>query len=376
MATLVDSFDGTYTTISSAGVSTTRTQDDVLYTSRTRPARDTSTKPKVFRKPKNYEMESVVRRHYHGSAYYSSGTVRSRVGWLPQAVPISPPTDSSSLVNEALIKALLKLKDQKVNLGVALVEATQTADLVTDVASRIRRAYQAAKRGNFRAAKHHLGLTIRETPSNWLAIQYGVKPLLSDVEGAFQRLKFQPQQAWLTHVEGVAQRQTEQPPSIVNTTWNVRVSETKRSRDIAKVGLWYRPRNDLLIALSNLGVTGLGEVVWEKVPFSFVADWFIPIGDYLSAMDAAFGYDFYAGYRTFFAKSEAEGRYAGPNPGSNVTHGSILPTSSRSVYMKRVAYAVSPLPSVPEFNKSPLSFGRAVNAIALLFGAADKPSRW
>lgn len=28
------------------------------------------------------------------------------------------------------------------------------------------------------------------------------------------------------------------------------------------------------------------ELVWEKIPFSFVVDWAIPVGDYLSALDA------------------------------------------------------------------------------------------
>jgi hypothetical protein len=37
---------------------------------------------------------------------------------------------------------------------------------------------------------------------------------------------------------------------------------------------------------ARLGLLNPAEVIWELVPFSFVADWFLPIGDYLSALDA------------------------------------------------------------------------------------------
>jgi hypothetical protein len=31
-------------------------------------------------------------------------------------------------------------------------------------------------------------------------------------------------------------------------------------------------------------------VAWERVPFSFVADWFLPVGNWLNTLDAMLGY--------------------------------------------------------------------------------------
>jgi hypothetical protein len=51
----------------------------------------------------------------------------------------------------------------------------------------------------------------------------------------------------------------------------------------------YRVSNDVMDILAQLGLTNPLSIAWEIVPFSFVIDWFLPIGDWLDSMQADAG---------------------------------------------------------------------------------------
>jgi hypothetical protein len=48
-------------------------------------------------------------------------------------------------------------------------------------------------------------------------------------------------------------------------------------------------RDASLKQLSQLGITNPALLVWELIPYSFVIDWLIPVGDFLSSLDALVG---------------------------------------------------------------------------------------
>lgn len=51
----------------------------------------------------------------------------------------------------------------------------------------------------------------------------------------------------------------------------------------------YKCRNDALSVLTQLGLLNPLSVAWEIVPFSFVIDWLLPVGDFLSSLTADAG---------------------------------------------------------------------------------------
>lgn len=51
----------------------------------------------------------------------------------------------------------------------------------------------------------------------------------------------------------------------------------------------YRVNTDVISVLAQLGLTNPLEVAWELVPYSFVIDWFLPIGDWISSLSADAG---------------------------------------------------------------------------------------
>jgi hypothetical protein len=54
--------------------------------------------------------------------------------------------------------------------------------------------------------------------------------------------------------------------------------------------------------LNQTGFTNPINLLWELLPFSFVADWFLPIGNYLEALTAWNGLEFLDGYQVQFTR--------------------------------------------------------------------------
>lgn len=336
-----------------------------------RPDRVRSPKPKGWLYPKAYFLNLDRFRASQGSVKLRGGSVYTlRQGTLPtsffgggnfggKGTPVFIP----GAVNRCNIKALLMLKNQKVNLGVAFAEAQQTADLVGSVASRIGKSYNALQKGNFRQAANALGVNPRLAPRNWLELQYGWKPLLSDVYGATQALQTAPRDGWIVSVKG-AERESLNDSWVYTSGVTAAMEWEQRGFRGAFVRLDYTPGNTFFNALSSVGMTNPLEVLWEKVPYSFVVDWFYPIGDWLSSMDAAYGFIFKSGSSSELVKTSMVGK--GISWGNSFD--ASYTRSTKYVRLVRKVLSSSPIPFPPGF-KNPVSVGRMANGMSLLASA-------
>lgn len=198
------------------------------------------------------------------------------------AVPADPFTANE---NNALINKLYaKVKGSEFNLAVSSAQLNLTVKMIGDTALKIARAYTQARRGKFRDAS--VTLTGRPTgpsnkvASNWLELQYGWKPLLKDVhDGA----------------EWIASKVRNQPPKTVRVRKNLVKIANEPAHKLWRFGSVERKRRVQIIAILDQKLTfsqdsGLSDpfsVAWELVPYSFVIDWFLPVGDFLQAAAAA-----------------------------------------------------------------------------------------
>lgn len=296
-------------------------------------------------------------REYVGRGVYWPATAASSA-----TLPPFP----EGLRYKAEVDALLQLKGQDVDLGVAFAERSKTAQMVGDAASRLAKAYRHVRKGNFRKASSELGVRFRKQTSNWLELQYGWKPLLNDVYGSAKALAesmHEPKQ-WRVTVKGRSQESIRENTVVVagNPAFFCDYSAFMG----CFVRLDYIPSDERLIALSNLGLTNPLQIGWELAPYSFVVDWMLPIGDWLSSFDAALGYDFKSGSRSQITKSETKLRPFNDHSGPYRAHfNSLSEGRGRSVRLDRVAYTQSPLP-FPPVPKNPVSLGHMANGLSLL----------
>lgn len=306
--------------------------------------------------------------------------------WVPyQAAGIFTPNDQIKLIN----KLRESIQGSDFNAAVALGEGGQTLKLIADSATRIYTALHRAKRGDFKGACRSLIEGTGRKPlkpyhdwkspaawldtnlaKNWLELQYGWLPLLSDAhDGAItlaHHLNVPLQKTYR------AKRIVKRPHSLVTMygipgrnpfSWKA-TSLQKEARYIKAV-IKEKPSIPKLT-----GLTHPESVAWELLPYSFVADWFIPIGDYLTARGFAQG---------------LEGQFVT----SNLRTGVMFPPSvvegiaeftyegdPSTVRFQRVQFdrTVSseldvPMPSFKPLNKA-LSWQHCTNALALVISHA------
>jgi hypothetical protein len=303
-------------------------------------------------------------------------------------------TDSTAdSVNSALGRASLaaarnRLKNMKVDLGVAFAERKATSNMLGDVARRMARSVRELRRGNFRNGARALGIIHdpgkprgSNWTNHWLQLQYGWKPLLSDVYGSCDALSKREQSDW--RVTSKAQRNdelvTESATYPGGTTYPTSDYDAYHCVARRYRGVFTRidalPQNDLAMSLTSLGVTNPLLVAWELVPYSFVVDWCLPVGAWLSSLDALLGYGSAYTSTTYYNKTLWEDKGVSrdnfPNPKVAYVKNNWTGTKER-LKITRTASSGVPLPAFPSI-KDPRSLGHMANGLSLLAQAFGRP---
>lgn len=181
-------------------------------------------------------------------------------------------------------KLLDRVKGHSFNLGVAAGEGHQTVRLVESNLRKLGRAALALRKGDFATAARQLGARPKGTrlkPSDisgrWLELQYGWMPLLGDVyesAKAFEAISNGPR-----HTTVSASRRKVVTRTVTTVALLLQKVEETYQRTIK-----YEMYEELSFT-RQLGLQDPLSVAWELTPWSFVVDWFIPIGSYLENLN-------------------------------------------------------------------------------------------
>ncbi|DAD50646.1 TPA_asm: maturation protein [ssRNA phage SRR6960799_18] len=174
--------------------------------------------------------------------------------------------------------------------GVAAAELEKTLKMIADTAKTLRRFGQRASAGDWPGAlrvlyngsssAHVNGLAgLSKGASNYLAYQFGLKPLYEDMKGLGEYLAYCEENPKFQRVR-VTRLRYQLFDHIGNSGGKCpsRIDETGRI-------VAYLKRMPSRLDLS--GLTDLPSMLWERGYLSFVVDWWIPIGNTLQAMQMA-----------------------------------------------------------------------------------------
>lgn len=314
-----------------------------------------------------------------GSGYYGV----TREGNLNQACDDGytrqAPDFTVGLRSKAEVQALLQLKDQQVNLSQAFAERAQTSRLIGDNLLKIAKAAVFAKKGLIRGAAEILTGPgkrkarkfprqtnwrdpVRNMGSFWLELQYGWRPLLSDIHGAALQLdKYYPPESYRVRVKGKAKELNEYK-FLQNYPGFAPCNYHCQDHVECRVRLFYTPKlSGLQAAFGSAGLSNPLYIAWELVPFSFIADWAIPIGDWLNSLDASNGFTFRGGDRTEYRSrvSHLSGHLNSPSNYSAMKGFREYTRSDRHIYSD------PPFAQFPSF-KNPWGIEHGANSAALL----------
>lgn len=227
--------------------------------------------------------------------------------WIPDYV--RRPAATAGMEASQINNALAKFGSGSIDLGQAIGEGGQTVSMVTSAALRLAQAASQIKRGQFAAAFSTLSTEPSRrgnalvkslqaaSPTNrlahgWLAYQYGWKPIVSDVYGgidAYHQKLMDGQvisRAVGKPIEGrggsLGFNKSLSPDFLGKRNINL-------SAIPPRVRITGTVRDKRRRTLQELGLQNPGSLAWNLLPYSFVADWFLGIGDYLAGSTALLG---------------------------------------------------------------------------------------
>lgn len=243
------------------------------------------------------------------------------------------------LYNEVTSAALSKLysfvkkgKHSGFNFAVSVAEADKALQTIFIAATRVFAFYKALRRGRLGDAYNSLGIaqhqsavtrrllldefrngitakeerikvgarryprpkTVRENASAYmLETKYGWLPLLNDVKSAAEKVAsviLDEPTPFIVRARANGKMNyagngdlTSDP---VNTAhWNSFLVDGIRAQYVVR----YKFQSEYLAMAASLGLTNPMAVIWETVPFSFLVDWFIPVGTWLENLSAFHG---------------------------------------------------------------------------------------
>lgn len=279
--------------------------------------------------------------------------------WFPSGVLVPSLTANDELT--LLSRLSEKVKGHSFNLAVAAAEGKKTVSMVSNAIQSIGGAVLDLKRGRFESAARRFGvnprpsqLSHKDVAGRWLELQYGWLPLLSDVyesSKAYEALTKQPRKEIL--VETFTRR-------FIHNASNSPSNYSCEGNAMSGKRIYYE-MTEQMSAPRSLGLTDPLTVAWELFPYSFVVDWFIPIGTYLENLNTI------PSLRGRFMTTTLR-RFSGSavsiNPSYNWT---VVPTtqSSQLLLDRKISTSLSvPKPSFNSFEDA-MSPKRIWNAIAL-----------
>jgi len=206
-----------------------------------------------------------------------------------QRVLSSPWSSNDTL---ALLGALAaKIRGHSFNMGTFLAQGNQALGQTMNTLGAIGKALIDLKSGNVAGAARALALTpgqrsvkrwrskvdAGDISGAWLAMQYGWLPTLSDV---YEAWKVFSDSANRPRVATFTARRRKSARGDCSTDPGI-----YRVDGVRTISMKYQYQlTEILSVPRSLGLEDPLSIVWEVIPYSFVVDWFLPVGSYLDAL--------------------------------------------------------------------------------------------
>lgn len=327
---------------------------------------------------------------FPGQSRYTYGAGSFSRVFSGVALPTEVPEPNVQLASQ---KLLAKIKAMDWNAGEMLGEVAQTAGLFVNTLNRIANAILAVKQGKTAKAMKILNVAAkrkltpaqrrliarklrtrreRQIASEWLAINYGVLPLIDDVQAAVKHL--QNRSDWSMYATaGATETPSYRRRGNCSTTQGVGYAQyaslvtwTTKARYVVQ----FVASNPTIAYFRSLGLTNLPSLMWELHPGSLLVDWALPIGSWLSNMDATFGCTFQRGVLVQKKSADVQVTAWLSSVENQDVNGRGIMRYTSEVYSRSVI-TTFPTNSFPQF-KNPVSIRHSANALAFLVQAVHR----
>lgn len=182
----------------------------------------------------------------------------------------------------------------KSSLGTTLAEWRQSEDMIVRRATQIIKSMKCVRRADFIGAAQALGCKKppglkqwRRYPKGasnvWLEYHFGWSPLIGDIYDAVNVLQ-SPRPSNRFFGKGGYQDREVIVRGQYDWSYDMQMSAK------VMISSWVEVSNPNLHRANQLGLVNPVGLAWELVPFSFVVDWFLPVGKFIDSFSDQLGY--------------------------------------------------------------------------------------
>jgi hypothetical protein len=199
-----------------------------------------------------------------------------------------------------LTQAMSRVNLSDFNLGVALGERAQTYRLVRDTVLEFTHFVRDLRKGRIGPITRRLRTT--DPFKLWLSYRYGWRQLYNDILGLLERVEDLGVQGKGSRVYTKSYIEVPFSTAGLSTlTSYAGVNSTITGVAFCKTRLDFVIENPQRFLLNQFGIDP-SVVVWELLPWSFVLDWFLNVGNFLEAIAYVGGLDYLGGTQTVGCK--------------------------------------------------------------------------
>lgn len=291
-----------------------------------------------------------------------------------------PPGIDDRVRRRATNNLLKNAKDQKADMATTLAEGGKSIGTIVSGVGKITKAITELRRGNLAGAAQGLGIATssrrqrrfnrtarrdqeKAIADSWLEMEYGWKPIIFSVYDAAVLAADTVAPIYRSSVTGKATEKfsSGKPTSYRDGAGTVTQTDLVRGHVEYRFKAVFEMTNESAHRAAMSGLTNPAVVAWELMPWSFVIDWFLPIGNWLSLLDATNGLTYKRGYVTWRRDASADREYQRKAP----THFRQTVQGWRHEEVGRGRLTGWPSPSLPS-PRLPSTLSQLASGLALL----------
>lgn len=277
--------------------------------------------------------------------------------------------------NLAMQRAWSRFRDScydTASIGTALAEIRESANLIRSRAIQLGSAFLALKKGNFRRFlklmqvrplrkdKRTRWTRPKDASSIWLEYWMGWAPMIGDIYDAGAVLSRDFADFTVTAFASATFQH-----KIRMQGYGLQHTADNSGKAGVKYQAVVRVTNPNLALAEQMGLINPAVVLWEVVPFSFIINWFIPVGDYLA------NYSFGAGMSLTKREQTQRTRVSGSE--LRIYNGVVdWSNTSKAAFFSRSVDGFTLPPQLLFDPPTKLSITRAATAIGLLVSIFTK----